>query len=84
MKYNIDPDALYTATEEAPEAIRASSTAMKKGRITGLIYGRTAPPFIKLGNSPNAKILYKGQALIDYLDQFDERRITAPEQLGGT
>ena len=83
MKYGIEPEALYSATQEAPAAIKSSNCAMKRGRRSGTLSGVSSPPFIKLGSAFNAKIVYRGQALIDYLDQFEEQQTTMPDQLQG-
>ena len=81
MKYGIDPQKLYNATHEAPALIKSSDPSMKRGRMSGFIAGYPAPLFIKLGTASNAKIVYMGQALIDYLDQFDQQQSTTPSCL---
>lgn len=81
MHYGINPDLLYDAKKEAPDLLHTSPHSLKRGRIDGKLFGYPSPPFIKMGSAANSRVLYTGQALIEFLNQFQEQATTTPNQL---
>ena len=53
-------------TPEAAELLRTSSRTLE-----GFRAAETGPPFTKLGPGKSAKVLYRRQALLEWLAQFD-------------
>jgi hypothetical protein len=51
----------------------AAKSSLKQSRHTGILFGKTAPPFIKMGRSAR----YKLSALLEFRDQFPEYRNTS-------
>ena len=65
------PELLTTL--EAAELLRTSSRTLEGFRCAD-----TGPPFTKLGPGKSAKVLYRRQALLDWLAQFDRNPASAP------
>lgn len=72
---NSAPDVLLNDKSAAPILGIARST-LKQSRHTGILFGRPAPPFTKLGRSAR----YKLSALLEFRDQFPEYRNTSEYQ----
>ena len=62
-------DDVLVTNEEASKILATTSNSLKVSRYTGLLYGRSAPPFVKLGTK---KIAYRKSTLIRWIDQFPE------------
>lgn len=58
---------------EAAKVLDSTSASMKQSRYTGVLFGRPAPKFIKMGRSAK----YKLSTLLDFIDQFPEFQNTA-------
>ena len=58
---------------EAAEFFGVSKSTLKQSRHTGVLFGKTAPPFVRL----NRSIRYKEAALEDFILQFPELRNTS-------
>lgn len=82
MRYGIDPNVLYDSHPGACEYLHTSNPTIKRSRREGTLFGYPAPPYIKLGKASNSKVVYRGQALIEFLDQFQEQANTLADQLG--
>jgi hypothetical protein len=58
---------------EAAKVLDSTSATLKQSRYTGVLYGRPAPKFIKMGRSAK----YKLSTLLEFRDQFQEFQNTA-------
>ncbi|MCP5330550.1 MAG: hypothetical protein H7A05_06110 [Pseudomonadales bacterium] len=58
---------------EAAKVLDSTSASLKQSRYTGMLFGRPAPKFIKMGRSAK----YKLSTLLAFRDQFIEFQNTA-------
>ncbi len=58
---------------EAAKVLDSTSATLKQSRYTGVLFGRPAPRFIKMGRSAK----YKLSTLLEFRDQFPEFQNTA-------
>ena len=58
---------------EAAKVLDSTSASLKQSRYTGMLFGRPAPKFIKMGRSAK----YKLSTLLAFRDQFTEFQNTA-------
>ena len=58
---------------EAAKVLDSTSASLKQSRYTGILFGRPAPKFIKMGRSAK----YKLSTLLAFRDQFTEFQNTA-------
>lgn len=59
---------LLLTPKEASKAIRCSEGSLRASRVTGRIFGKATPPYIKRGR----QIMYKRSTLMKWLDDFQE------------
>lgn len=58
---------------DAAKVLDSTSASLKQSRYTGMLFGRPAPKFIKMGRSAK----YKLSTLLAFRDQFPEFQNTA-------
>ena len=68
----MDYDTLVSDKYAAP-IVGARTSSLKQSRHTGLLFGKPAPPFIKLGRS----VRYRKSDLEECRDQFPEYNNTS-------
>lgn len=59
--------------EGAAEVLNSTKSSVKQSRYTGLLYGKPAPKFIKMGRSAK----YRLSELLKFRDQFPEYQNTS-------
>ena len=67
---------LLLADLEASRLLGAAKSTLKQSRHSGILFGRPAPPFLRLGRS----IRYRLSDLLEFRDQFPEYRNTSEYQ----
>lgn len=65
-------DHLVTEKQAAP-MVGCSAASLKQSRHTGILFGRPAPPFVKMGRSAR----YKISTLLRFVSQFPEYQNTS-------
>ena len=60
--YNVKP---YLNTNEAAEYLSTTAKVLRTSRHTGILFGRVAPDFFKVGES---KVLYKTETLNEWIE----------------
>ena len=72
----------YLTTREACQILAVSYGTLKIARADGTLHGRTGPLFLDISGpkAQRAKIVYRKQDLIDWMEQGIERTINAPSQ----
>ncbi len=60
----------------AAKLLGAAPSSLKQSRYTGSLFGKTAPPFLKLGRSTR----YRLSVLLEFRSQFPEYRNTSEIQ----
>jgi hypothetical protein len=60
-------------TTDAADLLGSEASTLKQSRHTGILFGKAAPPFVKMGRSAR----YKLSALLEFRDQFPEYRNTS-------
>jgi|TARA_B110000908_G_scaffold155053_1_gene192904 hypothetical protein len=60
-------------TQDAARLIGAAPSSLKQSRYTGLLFGKPAPKFIKMGRSARYKLV----ELLKFRDQFPEYENTS-------
>ena len=69
---NYSPNKKITSHEFAALA-RCAEGTLRNSRHTGLLFGKKAPPYIKIGR----KVLYRFSDVNEFLDQFETRNNTS-------
>ena len=74
---HVDPefDPLLT-TEEAAQIVGAEASTLKQSRHTGVLFGKQAPRFQKMGRS----VRYRRSALSKFRSQFPEFQNTSESE----
>jgi hypothetical protein len=70
-------DKYCLSNEEGAELLTISANTLRNSRSTGVLCGREAPPFIKMGR----KIVYLKTDLIHWLESFPKYSNTSEAQL---
>lgn len=63
--------------QEAAELLTISANTLRNSRSTGILCGKEAPPFIKMGR----KIIYLKADLMQWLESFPKYNNTAEAEL---
>ncbi len=63
----------FLSDVDAAKVLGSTSASLKQSRYTGVLFGRPAPKFIKMGRSAK----YKLSTLLEFRDQFPEFQNTA-------
>ena len=66
-------DDFLLSDNEAAKILGAAPASLKQSRYTGDLFGKPAPPFVKMGRSTR----YRLSALLEFRDQFPEYRNTS-------
>jgi hypothetical protein len=61
------------SNDSAAELLGVSAATLKQSRHTGVLFGASAPPFLKLGRN----VRYRLSSLNQYLEQFPEYKNTS-------
>jgi hypothetical protein len=69
---NSEPDELLN-DHKAAKFLSSTSASVRQSRYTGILFGKPAPRFIKLGRSTR----YRLSELRNFLDQFPEYQNTS-------
>jgi hypothetical protein len=70
-------DKYCLSNEEGAELLTISANTLRNSRSTGMLCGREAPPFIKMGR----KIVYLKTDLMQWLESFPKHCNTSEAQL---
>ena len=70
-----EDNVIYT-NEGAADLLTCSANTLKNSRSTGILFGREAPPFIKLGR----KVAYRRKDLLDWIASFPTFNNTTEER----
>ncbi|MFT6437489.1 MAG: hypothetical protein ACJAVI_005563 [Candidatus Azotimanducaceae bacterium] len=76
MDCSIESNKQYDAlivTQEAASFLGVSPVTLKQSRHTGILFGKPAPPFIRL----NRSVRYKFSSLRTFIEQFQEYQNTS-------
>lgn len=74
--YMTEDKVIYTS-EGAADLLTLSANTLKNSRSTGILCGRDAPPYIKLGK----KVAYRRSDLLAWLKSFPTYQNTAEEHM---
>ncbi len=69
--------ANYLSTKQLAEVLSASVSAIKESRMSGLLFGRTAPEFIRIGDR---KIVYEASEIVRWVNAGKRGRISGAER----
>ena len=68
--------AEYLTTAQLAEVLGTSVSVIKQSRMTGLLFGRPSPEFIRIGER---KLLYKTSVAIEWIESGKRGRIAGAE-----
>lgn len=70
-------DNVIFTNDGAAALIKCSGSTLKNSRSTGILFGREAPRYVKMGR----RVVYKRSDLLEWLDGFPTYQNTTEEQM---